>query len=52
MFGFPFLTSLVVTVALVVAFSFVINKGVQKKRDNSLDEIDSGELDLRNHRAS
>jgi preprotein translocase subunit YajC len=32
MFGFPFFTSLIVTVALVVGFSFVINKGTAKRR--------------------
>ena len=31
MIGFPFLTSLVVTLTMVVAFSLVINKGAHNK---------------------
>ena len=33
MFGFPFFTSLIVTVAMVVGFSLVINHGVQKRKE-------------------
>lgn len=35
MFGLPFFTSLIVTVALVVGFSFTINRGIAKKRANN-----------------
>jgi hypothetical protein len=39
MFGLPFFTSLIVTVALVVAFSFVINKGSTKKKADLQESI-------------
>lgn len=32
MFGFPFFTSLIVTVAMVIVFSLVINHGIQKRK--------------------
>ena len=32
MFGFPFFTSLIVTVAMVVGFSLIINHGIQKRK--------------------
>jgi len=34
MFGFPFITSLIVAMVAVVAFSFVINKGLETKSKN------------------
>lgn len=35
MFGFPFVTSLIVVMALVIVFSFVINKGIKINTKNS-----------------
>lgn len=34
MFGLPFFTSLIVTVAMVIGFSFVINHGIRKRKEN------------------
>jgi flagellar biogenesis protein FliO len=43
MFGFPFITSLIATIALVVTLSFVINKGMQKKKaSKESDVLESG----------
>ncbi|MFT5716453.1 MAG: hypothetical protein ACI9T7_000629 [Oleiphilaceae bacterium] len=35
MFGFPFVTSLIVVIGLVTAFSFIINKGITLNSKNS-----------------
>jgi len=35
MFGFPFVTSVIVVMALVTAFSFIINKGIALTPKNS-----------------
>jgi len=45
MFGFPFFTSLIVIMALVVGFSFVINKGLasRAKKSMPIDGIESKE---------
>jgi len=40
MFGFPFVTSLIVVMGLVTAFSFIINKGIK------LNSKDSGQMSL------
>jgi len=39
MFGFPFFTSLIATIVLVVAISFVINKGIAKKKTQQESKI-------------
>jgi preprotein translocase subunit YajC len=52
MFGFPFFTSLIVTVAMVVGFSFIINHGIQKKKANNEDAMSNtsqGEKDTNCH---
>lgn len=38
MFGFPFITSLVVVVAGVVAMSVLINKGLAKRTNGKTDD--------------
>jgi|GEM_PF-5593472 len=41
MFGFPFVTSLIVVMALATAFSFIINKGI------TLNSNDNKQISLR-----
>ncbi len=52
MFGFPFFTSLIVTVAMVTGFSLIINHGIQKKkaeREEATSQAGTSEKDANCH---
>jgi len=49
MFGFPFITSLIITMAMVIVFSYAINRGKTGKKDSSEQTANQGHTDNNNH---